>query len=109
MFEFDDKLDQKDKDAFHFVAYIPIKGRLYELDGLKKGPIDLGKCDPDDWLETVRPILSKRMHRLVLPYGVFCMHSALRLHVSSNCRAGSEATNRAAGASMYVCIYVRYA
>merc|ERR1719334_3115263 len=27
-------------EAFHFVSYVPINGRLFELDGLKKFPID---------------------------------------------------------------------
>ena len=30
-------------EAFHFVSYVPIKGRLFELDGLKPYPIDHGK------------------------------------------------------------------
>jgi len=30
-------------EAFHFVSYVPISGRLFELDGLKPYPIDHGR------------------------------------------------------------------
>lgn len=30
-------------EAFHFVSYVPIKDRLFELDGLKAYPIDHGQ------------------------------------------------------------------
>lgn len=29
-------------DAYHFIAYLPIKGRAFELDGLKDAPVCLG-------------------------------------------------------------------
>lgn len=64
LFELDNKSQNKDEDVFHFVGYIPIEGRLYELDGLKEGPIDLGPVGPDhEWLNVVRPIIEKRMQK----------------------------------------------
>ncbi|KAG9483413.1 hypothetical protein GDO78_009368 [Eleutherodactylus coqui] len=63
MFEFDAKSSTKDDDAFHFVSYVPVNGRLYELDGLRDGPIDLGPCNLDDWISVVRPVIEKRMQK----------------------------------------------
>lgn len=64
LFELDNKQANKDDDVFHFVGYIPIDGRLYELDGLKEGPIDLGAVGPDeDWISSVRPIIEKRIQK----------------------------------------------
>ncbi|XP_075689619.1 ubiquitin carboxyl-terminal hydrolase isozyme L5 isoform X1 [Rhinoderma darwinii] len=63
MFEFDAKSSTKDDDAFHFVSYVPVNGRLYELDGLRDGPIDLGTCSQDDWISVVRPVIEKRMQK----------------------------------------------
>lgn len=64
LFELDNKKANKDEDIFHFVSYIPIEGRLYELDGLKDAPIDLGAVGADqDWLNVVRPIIEKRIEK----------------------------------------------
>lgn len=39
-----------------------IDGRIYELDGLRDGPIDHGAVSPEqDWLDVVRPIIMKRI------------------------------------------------
>ncbi|CAH1101114.1 unnamed protein product [Psylliodes chrysocephalus] len=64
LFEFDPSAAQKNDDVFHFVGYIPIDGRLYELDGLKQGPIDLGAIPAEaEWTDIVRPIIEKRIQR----------------------------------------------
>uniref|UniRef100_A0A182NM32 Ubiquitin carboxyl-terminal hydrolase n=1 Tax=Anopheles dirus TaxID=7168 RepID=A0A182NM32_9DIPT len=61
LFELDNKSSGKE-DVFHFVGYVPIDGRLYELDGLKEGPIDHGAVGPgQQWLQVVRPIIEKRI------------------------------------------------
>ncbi|KAJ4461263.1 putative Ubiquitin carboxyl-terminal hydrolase isozyme L5 [Paratrimastix pyriformis] len=50
-----------DDDVFHFVAYVPYHGMLYELDGLQAGPIALGECPNEShWTEQVAPIIRAR-------------------------------------------------
>lgn len=51
------------EDVFHFISYLPINGRLYELDGLKEGPVDLGVIDGQNWLDVVRPVIEKRIQK----------------------------------------------
>lgn len=64
LYEVDSKAPNKKEDVFHFVGYVPINGRLYELDGLKEGPIDLGACGQgQEWLDTARPIIEKRIEK----------------------------------------------
>jgi ubiquitin carboxyl-terminal hydrolase L5 len=48
-------------DVFHFIAYIPHGRKVYELDGLKSGPILLG--EGDDWLAVARPAIQVRGRR----------------------------------------------
>lgn len=64
LFELDSKSQTKDEDVYHFVAYAPIDGRLYELDGLKSGPIDLGAIGSEqNWVDVVRPVIESRMQK----------------------------------------------
>lgn len=64
MFELDQKLSQKDEDIYHFIAYVPINGRLYELDGLKEGPIDRGEIPTGvHWVEYSQPVIESRINK----------------------------------------------
>ncbi|CAD5234707.1 UNVERIFIED_CONTAM: Ubiquitin carboxyl-terminal hydrolase isozyme L5, partial [Eudyptes robustus] len=56
---------QKGKeDAYHFVTYVPVNGHVYELDGLKDGPVDIGKIpEGKDWLDVVHGTLNARIER----------------------------------------------
>jgi len=65
MFEFD-QTGPKSADNYHFIAYVPINGRLYELDGLKSGPIDHGKVNKENWSTTVRTVIEQRIAK----YGI---------------------------------------
>jgi len=60
--EFDIKAPKNDEDVFHFVSYIPLNGKVYELDGLREGPIEHCAIPAgSDWVELARPIIESRI------------------------------------------------
>ncbi|KAJ3537087.1 hypothetical protein NM208_g6460 [Fusarium decemcellulare] len=58
-----DKTGAEAEDAFHFIAYTPINGTLYELDGLQPAPISHGACTSDDFASRVVEVLQRRIAR----------------------------------------------
>ncbi|KAF8476990.1 hypothetical protein BDZ91DRAFT_688007 [Kalaharituber pfeilii] len=55
--------DTEEEEAFHFIAYVPIDGSLWELDGLKRQPVKLGSCTADTWLSLATPKIHERILR----------------------------------------------
>ncbi|KAG3069844.1 Ubiquitin carboxyl-terminal hydrolase 2 [Phytophthora idaei] len=57
----------EDDDVYHFVAYVPVNGKVYELDGLREGPICLGDVpdaeNRDSWLQVACPVIQKRIEK----------------------------------------------
>lgn len=51
------------EDAFHFIAYTPIDGTLFELDGLQPAPISHGACSTGDFPTKVMEVLQRRIAR----------------------------------------------
>ncbi len=49
-------------ETYHFVSYVPINGRLFELDGLKEYPIDHGPWgEHEDWTNLFQRTISYRL------------------------------------------------
>ncbi|KAJ7675671.1 ubiquitin C-terminal hydrolase [Mycena polygramma] len=57
------------EEAYHFIGYVPAYGKVWELDGLKSGPLEVGELsDASDteqksWMDVVRPALRMKMQK----------------------------------------------
>lgn len=56
-------LQEQEEEPYHFVSYVPVNGKVYELDGLQTGPREHGAYGEkqEDWLDVVFPIIASRM------------------------------------------------
>eukprot|EP01015_Nassula_variabilis_P021720 TRINITY_DN389_c0_g1_i1.p3 TRINITY_DN389_c0_g1~~TRINITY_DN389_c0_g1_i1.p3 ORF type:complete len:244 (-),score=56.14 TRINITY_DN389_c0_g1_i1:106-837(-) len=55
---------KKGDEVYHFISYIPFKGKVYELDGLQEGPILLGEYTNEvDWIEVAKIEIQKRIEK----------------------------------------------
>uniref|UniRef100_A0A914H2E9 Ubiquitin carboxyl-terminal hydrolase n=1 Tax=Globodera rostochiensis TaxID=31243 RepID=A0A914H2E9_GLORO len=54
----------KSEDNFHFIAYVPVEGKIYELDGMREAPIWLADVELEkDWVDTLRPFIQRRIQK----------------------------------------------
>lgn len=60
-FEVEERRATKDDDVFHFIAYVPFNGKLYELDGCQGGPILIADVDEETWLPIAREEINNRI------------------------------------------------
>jgi ubiquitin carboxyl-terminal hydrolase L5 len=79
------KRDDEDDDAFHFVAYIPHQGYLYELDGLRKAPINHGPIvNEKRWIDEVaKPVIQKRIEQYTGKEIRFNLMAVIKSHEST--------------------------
>jgi ubiquitin carboxyl-terminal hydrolase L5 len=50
----------KSKDVFHFISYVPFRGKVYELDGLQQGPVLVG-IPKENWIDVAKEQIEKVM------------------------------------------------
>eukprot|EP00035_Acanthoeca_spectabilis_P035178 m.32895 g.32895 ORF g.32895 m.32895 type:complete len:315 (-) comp7118_c0_seq1:2711-3655(-) len=60
IFSISDPNQAQSEDAFHFLAFVPHNGRLYELDGLNQAPVDHGPTN-GDWYAAASTALQERI------------------------------------------------
>lgn len=63
------------QEVYHFIGYVPFRGKVWELDGLKSGPVEVGELPTSsspsgsgtavhrNWMDVVRPVLRMKMRK----------------------------------------------
>ncbi|KAG6841640.1 hypothetical protein C0991_008625 [Blastosporella zonata] len=64
---------EEEDEAYHFIGYVPSYGKVWELDGLKSGPLEVGELplapssaasgSKSGWMDIVRPALRMKMEK----------------------------------------------
>ncbi|KAL2134600.1 hypothetical protein VTI74DRAFT_11342 [Chaetomium olivicolor] len=50
--------------AYHFIAFVPVGQKVWQLDGLQRAPVCIGEYqDNQHWTSVMRPVLEERMMR----------------------------------------------
>ncbi|KAL0576892.1 hypothetical protein V5O48_005099 [Marasmius crinis-equi] len=56
--------ESEDEEAYHFIGYVPAYGKVWELDGFKSHPLEVGELSSSpaaNWMDVVRPALRMKM------------------------------------------------
>jgi hypothetical protein len=54
--------DKEKEDAYHFIAYVPKMGCVWELDGLKTGAVRHGACEEGEaWVKKATEVIQERI------------------------------------------------
>lgn len=67
MFSFEDdrkRKDDKDEDAYHFVTFTFKNDAVWELDGLREGPVFIDAATRDTWIEVASAAIQARIEEL---------------------------------------------
>ncbi|TFK51401.1 cysteine proteinase [Heliocybe sulcata] len=57
---------EDEEETYHFIGYVPAHGKVWELDGLKAGPLEVGELSAEpgqSWMDVVRPALRLKMSK----------------------------------------------
>nr|CCA22598.1 ubiquitin carboxylterminal hydrolase putative [Albugo laibachii Nc14] len=63
------KHENDDDEVYHFIAYVPVNGKVYELDGLQEEPISIGNIPATSnsnntaWLDIACPKIQARIEK----------------------------------------------
>ncbi|PBK85968.1 cysteine proteinase [Armillaria gallica] len=56
--------EEGDEETYHFISYVPAYSKLWELDGLKSGPLEVGDVMAmTEWIDVVWPALRTKMRK----------------------------------------------
>lgn len=89
--KFISKSRDNSEDVFHFVAYIPQNGTVYELDGLQSGPIVVGQYDQSqDWLSVARTAIQERMVGDAIKFNLMAVLQDKRVVLKDRLEKGDE-------------------
>jgi len=76
--ETSDRESEEEEETYHFIGYVPAHGKVWELDGLKSGPLEVGELplpgpsssnpiptpNPNvGWMDVARPALRMKMEK----------------------------------------------